>query len=172
MILKCVLNCFELNLCEMWFCFWDKICAYDCYVNIMCCMIVWIGGVRLSQYLYDCLDRMGTLPSICVVTGADGYAYPVLAGLLPNHEEEEQMNGLVEVEGVDDLGEENIRNVIVNGNQLGCLYKEFLACNPKEYDGKGGVVVLTRWIEKMKYVQDMSGCSIDKKVKYTAGSFV
>ncbi|GJV27358.1 hypothetical protein Tco_1383806 [Tanacetum coccineum] len=52
------------------------------------------------------------------------------------------------------------------------LAQEFLACNPKEYDGKRGVVVLTRWIEKMKSVQDMSGCSIDKKVKYTAGSFV
>nr|GEX98228.1 hypothetical protein [Tanacetum cinerariifolium] len=46
------------------------------------------------------------------------------------------------------------------------------ACNPKEYDGKGGVVVLTRWIEKMESVHDMSGCSIDQKVKYTAGSFV
>nr|GFC36731.1 reverse transcriptase domain-containing protein [Tanacetum cinerariifolium] len=46
------------------------------------------------------------------------------------------------------------------------------ACNPKKYDGKGGVVVLTRWIKKMKNVQDMSGCSIDQKVKYTAGSFV
>ncbi|GJV23478.1 hypothetical protein Tco_1376173 [Tanacetum coccineum] len=42
----------------------------------------------------------------------------------------------------------------------------------EEYDGKGGVVVLTRWIEKMESVQDMSGCSIDQKVKYTAGSFV
>ncbi|GJZ16802.1 hypothetical protein Tco_0552925, partial [Tanacetum coccineum] len=51
-------------------------------------------------------------------------------------------------------------------------YKDFLACNPKEYDGKRGAVVLTRWIEKMKYVQDMSGCSVDQKVKYTAGSFV
>ncbi|GJY13658.1 hypothetical protein Tco_0382967 [Tanacetum coccineum] len=45
----------------MWFCFWDKICAYDCYVNIMCCMIVWSEWVRL--------------PSICVIIGADGYAY-------------------------------------------------------------------------------------------------
>ncbi|GJW17642.1 hypothetical protein Tco_0025078 [Tanacetum coccineum] len=34
------------------------------------------------------------------------------------------------------------RNVIVNGNRVGCSYKEFLACNPKEYDGKGGAVVL------------------------------
>nr|GEU43740.1 putative reverse transcriptase domain-containing protein [Tanacetum cinerariifolium] len=54
----------------------------------------------------------------------------------------------------------------------GCSYKEFLACNPKEYDGKGGVVVFTRWIKKMENVQDMSGCSIDQKVKYTTGSFV
>ncbi|GKF93068.1 hypothetical protein Tco_0279787, partial [Tanacetum coccineum] len=54
----------------------------------------------------------------------------------------------------------------------GCSYKEFLACNPKEYDGKGGVVVLTCWIEKMEYVHDMSCCSIDQKVKYTAGSFM
>ncbi|GJV40415.1 putative reverse transcriptase domain-containing protein, partial [Tanacetum coccineum] len=36
----------------------------------------------------------------------------------------------------------------------------------------GGVVVLTRWIEKIESVDDMSGCSIDQKVKYTAGSFV
>nr|GEW62225.1 hypothetical protein [Tanacetum cinerariifolium] len=53
----------------------------------------------------------------------------------------------------------------------GCSYKEFLVCNPKEYDGKGGVVVLTRWIEKTEYVHDMSGCSIEQKVRYTAGSF-
>ncbi|GJR56447.1 putative reverse transcriptase domain-containing protein [Tanacetum coccineum] len=68
--------------------------------------------------------------------------------------------------------QENVGNVIVNGNRVGCSYKEFLYCNPKEYDGKGGVVVLTRWIEKMENVQDMSGCSNDQKVKYTTGSFV
>ncbi|GJS36642.1 hypothetical protein Tco_0535024 [Tanacetum coccineum] len=66
----------------------------------------------------------------------------------------------------------NVGNVIVTGNQVGCSYKEFLACNPKEYDGKGGVVTLTHWIEKMESVHDMSGCSIDQKVKYTAGLFL
>ncbi|GJU43295.1 reverse transcriptase domain-containing protein [Tanacetum coccineum] len=66
----------------------------------------------------------------------------------------------------------NVGNVIVNGNRVGCSYKEFLACNPKEYDGKGGAIALTRWIKKMESVHDMSGCSIDQKVKYTAGSFV
>ncbi|GKB31239.1 putative reverse transcriptase domain-containing protein [Tanacetum coccineum] len=73
---------------------------------------------------------------------------------------------------VNENVQENVGNVIVNGNRVGCSYKEFLACNPKEYDGKGGAVVLTRWIEKMESVHDMSGCSIDQKVKYTAGSFV
>ncbi|GJZ13623.1 putative nucleotidyltransferase, ribonuclease H [Tanacetum coccineum] len=66
----------------------------------------------------------------------------------------------------------NVGNVIVNGNRVGCSYKEFLSCDPKEYDGKGGVVALTRWIEKMEFVYDMSCCSIDQKVKYIAGSFV
>ncbi|GKC57284.1 hypothetical protein Tco_1084882 [Tanacetum coccineum] len=55
---------------------------------------------------------------------------------------------------VNEIIQENVRNVIVNGNRVGCSYKDFLACNPKEY--KGGVVVLTRWIEKMESVHDMS----------------
>ncbi|GKB19415.1 hypothetical protein Tco_0853338, partial [Tanacetum coccineum] len=45
----------------------------------------------------------------------------------------------------------------------------FLACNPKEYDGKGGAIVYTRWIEKMESVQDMSRCRDNKNVKYIAG---
>ncbi|GJW76977.1 putative reverse transcriptase domain-containing protein [Tanacetum coccineum] len=66
----------------------------------------------------------------------------------------------------------DVRNVIVNKNRRGCTYKEFLACNPKEYDGKGGAIVYTCWIEKMESLQDMSGCEENQKVKYTAGSFV
>ncbi|GJS19632.1 reverse transcriptase domain-containing protein [Tanacetum coccineum] len=65
----------------------------------------------------------------------------------------------------------DVRNVIVNNGRRGCSYKEFLACNPKEYDGKEGAIVYTHWIEKMELVQDMSGCGDNQKVKYTAGSF-
>ncbi|GJV06755.1 putative reverse transcriptase domain-containing protein [Tanacetum coccineum] len=43
----------------------------------------------------------------------------------------------------------------------------FLACNPKEYDGKGGAIVYTRWIKKMESVHDMSGCRDSQRVKYT-----
>ncbi|GJS86732.1 putative reverse transcriptase domain-containing protein [Tanacetum coccineum] len=40
------------------------------------------------------------------------------------------------------------------------------------YDGKGGAIVYTRWIEKIESVQDMSGCKDSQKVKYIAGSFI
>ncbi|GKC71382.1 putative reverse transcriptase domain-containing protein, partial [Tanacetum coccineum] len=93
---------------------------------------------------------------------------PAMLAQVGNQENVGNPNGNVVNENV----QENVGNVIINGNWVGCSYKEFLACNPKEYDGKRGVVVLTRWIEKMESVQDMSGCSIDQKVKYIASSFV
>ncbi|GKA30092.1 putative reverse transcriptase domain-containing protein [Tanacetum coccineum] len=93
---------------------------------------------------------------------------PAMLAQVSNRGNVGNQNGNVVNENV----QENVRNVIVNGNRVGCSYKEFLACNPKEYDGKGGVVVLTRWIKKMESVHDMSGFSIDQKVKYTAGSFM
>ncbi|GKA18487.1 putative reverse transcriptase domain-containing protein, partial [Tanacetum coccineum] len=68
----------------------------------------------------------------------------------------------------DDAVNDNIRGDVSRG----CTYKDFLACNPKEYDGKVRVIVYTNWIEKMEPVQDMSGCRDNQKVKYTAGSFV
>ncbi|GKC98278.1 putative reverse transcriptase domain-containing protein [Tanacetum coccineum] len=47
----------------------------------------------------------------------------------------------------------DVRNVSVNNSQGDCSYKEFLACNPKDYDGKGGAIVYTHWTEKMELVQ-------------------
>nr|GEX69076.1 hypothetical protein [Tanacetum cinerariifolium] len=46
----------------------DKICTYDCYANIILCMIYWIGWVRLL--------------SIYGFIGSDGYAYPVFVRCL------------------------------------------------------------------------------------------
>nr|GEW33621.1 putative reverse transcriptase domain-containing protein [Tanacetum cinerariifolium] len=91
---------------------------------------------------------------------------PVILAQVGNQGNVGNQNGNVVNENI----QENVGNV--NGNRVGCSYKEFLACNPKEYDGKGGVVVLTGWVEKMESVQDISGCSIDQKVKYNAGSLV
>ncbi|GKB95146.1 reverse transcriptase domain-containing protein [Tanacetum coccineum] len=59
-----------------------------------------------------------------------------------------------------------------NSGNNGCSYKTLTACNPKEFDGKGGAVALTRWIEKMESVFDNSGCTANQKVKYVASCFV
>ncbi|GJX60232.1 hypothetical protein Tco_0291622 [Tanacetum coccineum] len=48
-----------------------------------------------------------------------------------------------------------------NGGNNGCSYNTFTSCNPKEFDGKGCAIVLTRWIEKMESVFDNSGCTTD-----------
>ncbi|GJS86661.1 reverse transcriptase domain-containing protein [Tanacetum coccineum] len=59
-----------------------------------------------------------------------------------------------------------------NGRNNGCSYKTFTACNPKEFDGKGGAVTLTRWIEKMESVFDNSGYIVNQRVTYVASCFV
>nr|GEU79196.1 hypothetical protein [Tanacetum cinerariifolium] len=136
-------------------------------------------GVRLPSTCVIAWIRWVRLPNICVVIRADGYAYPAFGfKVKPTSSPTllltfssinfKNQNGNVVNENV----KENVRNVLVNGNRVGCSYKEFLACNPKEYYGKGGVVVLTRWIEKMKNVQEMSGCIVDQNVKYNVGSIV
>ncbi|GJY80560.1 hypothetical protein Tco_0493311 [Tanacetum coccineum] len=45
---------------------------------------------------------------------------------------------------INDNIQGDVRNVIENNDRRGCTYKEFLACNPKEYDGKGGAIIYTR----------------------------
>nr|GEU99747.1 putative reverse transcriptase domain-containing protein [Tanacetum cinerariifolium] len=47
-----------------------------------------------------------------------------------------------------------------NGGNNGCTYKGFMACDPRNYNGKEGAIALTRWIEKRE------------NVKYVASSFV
>ncbi|GJR45466.1 putative reverse transcriptase domain-containing protein [Tanacetum coccineum] len=59
-----------------------------------------------------------------------------------------------------------------NGGNNGCSYKTFTACNPKEFDGNGGAVGLTHWIEKMESVFDNSGCTANQRVRYAASCFV
>ncbi|GKA04552.1 hypothetical protein Tco_0683672 [Tanacetum coccineum] len=59
-----------------------------------------------------------------------------------------------------------------NGGNNGCSYKNFTACNPKEFDGKGGAVALTCWIEKMESVFDNCSCIVNQRVRYDPSCFV
>ncbi|GJS40747.1 reverse transcriptase domain-containing protein [Tanacetum coccineum] len=73
---------------------------------------------------------------------------------------------------VNDNIQGDVRNVNVNNSQGRCSYKEFLACNLKDFDGKGSAIAYTCWTEKMESVQDMSGCGDHQKVKYIADSLI
>nr|GEY28370.1 reverse transcriptase domain-containing protein [Tanacetum cinerariifolium] len=66
---------------------------------------------------------------------------------------------------------EDDRNAKLGNGRNGCSYKEFVACKPKEFDSKGGVVAYIRWVEKMEAVQDISGCGDNQKVKHDLGNF-
>ncbi|GJX82725.1 reverse transcriptase domain-containing protein [Tanacetum coccineum] len=58
------------------------------------------------------------------------------------------------------------------GNNNGCTYKEFLACKPRDFDGKRGAIALTRWIEKMESVMGIIGCVNNQKLKYASSSLI
>nr|GEY99445.1 reverse transcriptase domain-containing protein [Tanacetum cinerariifolium] len=52
-----------------------------------------------------------------------------------------------------------------NGGNNRCSYKTFIACNRKEFDGKGGALALTHWIEKMESMFDNSGCTANQRAR-------
>ncbi|GJS20723.1 putative reverse transcriptase domain-containing protein [Tanacetum coccineum] len=81
---------------------------------------------------------------------------PTIVAQVGNHVSNQGNNKNQEDNVTNDKNQGNVRTM--NNGRGGCSYKEFMACNPKDYDGKGGAIVYTRWIEKMESVQDMSGC--------------
>nr|GEX93834.1 hypothetical protein [Tanacetum cinerariifolium] len=46
-----------------------------------------------------------------------------------------------------------------------CFYADFMKCQPLNFKGTEDVVGLTRWIEKMESVFQISGCAIENQVK-------
>ncbi|GJT04879.1 putative reverse transcriptase domain-containing protein [Tanacetum coccineum] len=59
--------------------------------------------------------------------------------------------------------EDNRRNVQI---ARPCFYTDFMKCQPLNFKGAEGVVGLTRWIEKMELVFNISGCTIENQVKF------
>ncbi|GJX72553.1 hypothetical protein Tco_0309724 [Tanacetum coccineum] len=47
-----------------------------------------------------------------------------------------------------------------------CFYADFMKCQPLNFKGTKGVVGLTRWIEKIEFVFNISGCAIENQVKF------
>ncbi|GJT95403.1 hypothetical protein Tco_1090921 [Tanacetum coccineum] len=59
--------------------------------------------------------------------------------------------------------EDNRRNV---QTARPCFYADFMKCQPLNFKGTEDVVGLTRWIEKMESVFNISGCVIENQVKF------
>ncbi|GJV82456.1 putative reverse transcriptase domain-containing protein [Tanacetum coccineum] len=95
---------------------------------------------------------------------------PTIVAQVGDHISNQGIKGSRNDNAADDNIHEDVRNVNVSNGQSGCSYKEFLACKPKDFDGKGGAIAYTRWVEKMEAVQDISGYGVNQKVKYVAGS--
>nr|GFD24515.1 reverse transcriptase domain-containing protein [Tanacetum cinerariifolium] len=49
-----------------------------------------------------------------------------------------------------------------------CSYTDFLKCQPMSFQGTEGVVGLTRWIEKIESVFQISNCTVACQVKFTS----
>nr|GFB05977.1 hypothetical protein [Tanacetum cinerariifolium] len=47
-----------------------------------------------------------------------------------------------------------------------CYYADFMKCHPLNFKGTKGAVGLTRWIEKMESVFNISGCAVENQVKF------
>ncbi|GJY87141.1 putative reverse transcriptase domain-containing protein [Tanacetum coccineum] len=65
----------------------------------------------------------------------------------------------------DNVNNANANGGNGNGGTNVCYYKAFLACNPQDYDGKGGAVAFTRWIEKMESLIENNGCAENQKAR-------
>nr|GEV71799.1 reverse transcriptase domain-containing protein [Tanacetum cinerariifolium] len=59
--------------------------------------------------------------------------------------------------------EDNQRNV---QTARPCFYADFMKCQCLNFKGTEGVVGLTRWIEKVESVFQISGCAIENQVKF------
>ncbi|GJZ54360.1 hypothetical protein Tco_0609245 [Tanacetum coccineum] len=97
---------------------------------------------------------------------------PTIIAQVGDHISNQGINGIRNDNAADDSIHEDVRNVNVSNGQSGCSYKEFVACKPKEFDGKGGAIAYTLWVEKMEVVHGISGCGVNQKVKYAAGSLI
>nr|GEY21922.1 hypothetical protein [Tanacetum cinerariifolium] len=63
-------------------------------------------------------------------------------------------------DGSQSSHEDNPRNVQTTRP---CFYADFMKCHPLNFKGNEGIVGLTRWIEKIEFVFNISGCAIENQ---------
>nr|GEU65669.1 reverse transcriptase domain-containing protein [Tanacetum cinerariifolium] len=91
---------------------------------------------------------------------------PTIVAQVGDHISNQGINESQNDNATDDNIHEDVRNFNKSNGQSACSYKEFVACKPKDFDGKGGAIAYTRWVEKMEALQDISGYGDNQMVKY------
>ena len=92
---------------------------------------------------------------------------PTIVTQVGNHMNNSGNHGSIN-DATNDGGRNGNNNNNNNNHRTGCTYKEFTSCKPIEFNGKGGALAYTRWVEKMESVIDISNCAIHQRVKYSA----
>ncbi|KAI3750191.1 hypothetical protein L2E82_20820 [Cichorium intybus] len=81
----------------------------------------------------------------------------------------------INTNGVNGNGSGNGTNDSTNGETSNhsrtCTYKDFVSCKPITFHGTGGVLTLTRWIEKTESIFDITACPEEMKAKFDACTF-
>nr|GEW00115.1 putative reverse transcriptase domain-containing protein [Tanacetum cinerariifolium] len=131
--------------------------------------------VLIGHYLYHIEDKMSinevkgelVMEWKSKVTTKNGIVIKLLGKFhgynLATKEEVEENEWLKEIVTQVTANVNNANGGIGNGGNNGCSYKTFTACNPREFDKKGGVVALTHWIGKMESMFDNSGCATNQR---------
>ncbi|GJZ17166.1 hypothetical protein Tco_0553289 [Tanacetum coccineum] len=89
---------------------------------------------------------------------------PTIVAQVGDHISNQGISGSRNDNATNESIQEDDRNVNIGNGRNVYSYKEFVACKPTEFDGKGGAVAYIRWVEKIETVQDISGCIDERRV--------
>nr|GEV30532.1 reverse transcriptase domain-containing protein [Tanacetum cinerariifolium] len=133
----------------------------------------WAHSIGLSQAVhFKVQTHQGQVQIMAPVTRQGPSALPNNTN--PNNITLESVHALIDQvllrnstngDGSHSSHEDNRRNV---QTARPCFYTDFMKCQPLNFKGIEGVVGLTRWIEKMDLVFQISGCAIENQVKFAA----
>ena len=65
----------------------------------------------------------------------------------------------------------NSRHGEIPSRTQGCTYKDFMNCKPTFFNGTGGILALSQWIERVEAVFKMCSRPEESKIKFVAATF-
>nr|GEW98964.1 hypothetical protein [Tanacetum cinerariifolium] len=120
-----------------------------------------------------CLSTLSSRQIMAPVTRQGHNPPPPNTDTLPYHMTLESVQAMIDQallrnstngDGSQSSHEDNPRHVQTTRP---CFYADFMKCHPLNFMGNEGVVGLTRWIEKMESIFNISCCVIENQVKFT-----